>query len=72
MPHECQRSTPSSRGDQGPVKNLWKNFLTDEHGPTTVEYGILLGLIIVVSVGTLGGFGTGMHNLYLIISGALP
>lgn len=50
----------------------WKQFLTEDNGPTTVEYGILLGLIIVVSVSTLGGFGTGIHNIYVIISGALP
>lgn len=52
--------------------NHWKQFLTEEAGPTAVEYGILLGLIIVVSVTTLGGFGTGIHNIYVIISGALP
>ena len=50
----------------------WKQFLTEDNGPTAVEYGILLGLIIVVSVSTLGGFGTGIHNIYVIISGALP
>ena len=50
----------------------WKHLLTADDGPTTVEYGILLGLIIVVSVTTLGGFGTGIHNIYVIIRGALP
>ena len=52
--------------------NRWKRFLSSEDGPTAVEYGIVLGLIIVVSAGTLGGFGTGLHNIYLIIRGALP
>ncbi len=52
--------------------NRWKQFLRDVDGPTTVEYGILLTLIILVSVGTLGGFGAGMHAIYVIISGALP
>lgn len=50
----------------------WKRFLTDESGTTAVEYALLLGLIIVVSVSTLGGFGTGVNNIYDIIDESLP
>lgn len=50
----------------------WKRLLSEESGATTVEYALLLGLIIVVSVTTLGGFGTGVNNVYNIIDGALP
>jgi Flp pilus assembly pilin Flp len=50
----------------------WWKFLIDDDGPTAVEYGILLGLIVVTSVNTLGGFGTGIFNIYTIINGALP
>ena len=52
--------------------NRWRQFLTEDDGPTMVEYALLLGLIVLVSVTTLGGFGTGMHNIYIIISGAMP
>lgn len=52
--------------------NRWKIFLSEDDGPTAVEYAMLLGLIILVSVTTLGGFGAGMHNIYLAISGSMP
>lgn len=50
----------------------WKRFLEDEGGATTVEYALLLGIIIVVSVTTLGGFGTGVNNIYNVIDTSLP
>ncbi len=50
----------------------WKKFLADESGATAVEYALLLGTIIVVSVTTLGGFGTGVDNIYNIIDESLP
>ena len=50
----------------------WNQFLTADDGPTMVEYALLLGLLVLVSVTTLGGFGTGMRNIYIIISGAMP
>lgn len=50
----------------------WKRFVTDESGPTTVEYALLLAMIILVSVTTLGGFGTGVNNVYNVIDDALP
>ena len=54
------------------IMNRWKRFLADENGPTMVEYTLLLAMIVLVSVSTLGGFGVGMRNIYVIISGALP
>lgn len=50
----------------------WKKFLADECGTTAVEYAFLLATIILVSVSTLGGFGTGLESIYNIIDGALP
>ena len=50
----------------------WKRLLADERGATAVEYALLLGTIVLVSVTTLGGFGTGLNNIYNIIDGALP
>ena len=50
----------------------WKRFLADDDGPTMVEYALLLAMLVLVSVSTLGGFGVGMRNIYVIISGALP
>ncbi len=50
----------------------FKRFLSEESGPTTVEYAILLTLLVLGSVTTLGGFGGGVKNIYTSISGALP
>lgn len=50
----------------------FKKFWSDESGATVVEYGLLLGLIIVVSVTTLGSFGTGVNNIYTVIDTSLP
>jgi Flp pilus assembly pilin Flp len=47
-------------------------LLNHQEGATAVEYGILLGLIIVVSVGTLGQFGGSLLNIYNIIDAGLP
>ena len=49
----------------------WKRFLTETNGTTAVEYAFLLATIILVTVATLGAFGTGVRNIYIIISGAI-
>ncbi len=50
----------------------WKRLLDDDSGVSTVEYSILLAMIVLVSVITLGGFGVGVDNIYNIIDGSLP
>ena len=50
----------------------WKSLLAEERGATTVEYALLLALLVLVSVTTLGGFGTGVNNIYNIIDTSLP
>ena len=52
----------------------WKRFLADEDesGATAVEYALLLGVLVLVSVSTLGGFGVGLQNIYNIIDTSLP
>ncbi|TXT34873.1 MAG: hypothetical protein FD138_1582 [Planctomycetota bacterium] len=50
----------------------WKRFLAEERGTTTVEYALLLAIIVLVSVTTLGGFGTGVNNIYNVIDTSLP
>ena len=49
----------------------WKTFLAETDGTTAVEYALLLATLVLVSVATMGGFGTGLRNIYNIISGAL-
>ena len=50
----------------------WKRLLDDDSGVSTVEYALLLAMIVLVSVTTLGGFGVGVNNIYNIIDGSLP
>lgn len=49
-----------------------KKLLADDRGATAVEYAMLLAMIVLVSVTTLGGFGAGVHNVYLAIRSGLP
>lgn len=50
----------------------WMRFLANDGGATVVEYALLLGTIVMVSVTTLGGFGVGLESIYNIIDGSLP
>lgn len=43
-----------------------------EDGVTASEYAILLSLIVIGSMGVIGGIGQKFAVLYTIISGALP
>ena len=57
---------------KGHHMHRWKRLLDDDSGVSTVEYSILLAMIVLVSVITLGGFGVGVDNIYNIIDGSLP
>ena len=50
---------------------FWKSFLAETDGATAVEYAILLAMLVLVSVTTMGGFGGGVRNIYLLISDAI-
>ncbi|MEE9296389.1 MAG: Flp family type IVb pilin [Phycisphaerae bacterium] len=39
-----------------------KEFLRSEDGPTTVEYAVMLALIIAVAIGTIGVLGTKVND----------
>lgn len=49
----------------------WKRFLANDQAATAVEYALLLGVIILGSVTTMGGFGVGMNEIYNIINSSL-
>lgn len=41
------------------MKAVWKRFVKDERGLETVEYAVILGIILVATItaiGTLGGW----------------
>ncbi len=40
------------------AQNRLSRFLRDESGPTTVEYAVMIALIIVVCIGAVGSLST--------------
>ncbi|MCH8147431.1 MAG: Flp family type IVb pilin [Planctomycetes bacterium] len=47
-----------------------KTFLKAEDGPTAVEYGLLLALIMGAMIITMATFGESVNGLYIAISTA--
>lgn len=48
-----------------------QRFLKEENGPTSVEYAVLLGLIIVVSIGIIATFGQQLVGMFTHSSGEI-
>jgi pilus assembly protein Flp/PilA len=49
------------------MRGLWRgcsNFLKNEDGPTAVEYGVMMALIIVVCVVSITTLGTNNNNTF--------
>ena len=40
------------------MKNLIKNFLSDEQGGEELEYALIAGLIVVAAIAVIGAIGT--------------
>lgn len=46
------------------LKRQFEAFLSDEAGPTAVEYAIMLALIIVVCLASISFFGTRTSGVF--------
>ena len=46
------------------VRHHLLTFLKNEDGPTAVEYGVMMALIIVACVATITVLGTNSNNTY--------
>jgi len=53
------------------LKHLLKDFLNQEDGPTAVEYGVMLSLIITVVWGAVSTVGTKTNSSFASASSAL-
>lgn len=51
--------------------NALKNLLKDDNGATLVEYGIIVALIAVASIGIITVLGTQIKANFTTISGEL-
>ncbi len=50
------------------IKQAVMNFLRREHGPTAVEYAVMLALIVVVCITAITALGTNANNTFSYIS----
>jgi len=48
--------------------NLIKTFLTEEDGPTAVEYAVMLSLIVVVCITAVRAIGTSASSTFNKVS----
>ncbi|GAA3639283.1 Flp family type IVb pilin [Microlunatus ginsengisoli] len=46
------------------MSNAIKQFISDDEGATAVEYGLMVGLIAAVIVGTVAALGTRLDTLF--------
>ena len=51
--------------------SLFKRFTRNESGATAVEYGLIIALIAVVSVGTIKTIGTNINTKLNVINSNL-
>jgi len=53
------------------MKNIWKNFVSEESGQGMVEYGLIIALIAVVLIIVLKAMSTSLGDTFETISSAL-
>lgn len=46
------------------MKKLFARFLKNEDGPTTVEYAVMLALILASIIAAVGSVGVGTGGMY--------
>jgi pilus assembly protein Flp/PilA len=49
---------------------IWR-FLSSEDGPTAVEYAVLVGLIVVGTIGVITNLASSISGTYSTVSSAL-
>jgi pilus assembly protein Flp/PilA len=51
--------------------NLVSDFLTNEDGPTAVEYAVLLALIAMVCITSIAGMGSNSNKTFTRVGSAV-
>jgi pilus assembly protein Flp/PilA len=49
-----------------------REFVTNEDGPSVVEYAVMLGLIVLVSIAAITSVGMQMYSIYDVINASIP
>jgi pilus assembly protein Flp/PilA len=53
------------------LRRLLVNFCKEEHGPTAVEYAVMLALIIVVCIGAITTLGSNANATFTSVGQAI-
>jgi pilus assembly protein Flp/PilA len=53
------------------MRKMLQRLLSEEHGATAIEYGLIAGLIAVVVIGALTVTGTSLKGVFEKVSGEL-
>ena len=53
------------------LDSMLLRFLHDEDGPTSVEYAVLLALLVMVCIGSLNSLGLKVGNTFSTVAGRL-
>jgi pilus assembly protein Flp/PilA len=54
----------AARSAETPMLKLLKKLLRDEEGPTSVEYAVMLALIVVVCIGAVQSMANATANSF--------
>jgi len=49
-----------------------KRFLKSEDGPTSVEYAVMLALIVIVCIGSISSLGNTVSGVFTTLDSSLP
>ena len=47
-------------------------FFRSQDGPTTVEYAVMLALIVIVAIGAISGIGVKVSDVMFAVDNGLP
>ena len=53
------------------MKSLLRRFVSDEQGLETIEYAIIAGMIVVISIATIGAIGLWVNDKFTQVLEAL-
>jgi Flp pilus assembly pilin Flp len=53
------------------VANIIAQIARDEHGSATIEYALVAGLLVVVSLGVVGAYGTKVLARWTSLNGSM-
>jgi len=53
------------------MREMWRNFWSDESGQDIAEYAVMLAVILVIVVGTIRLIGTNANNVFSSVASSI-